>query len=284
MLLTDVEVDGSRVEVRLDGSTISDVGPGLSPAPHEEVIEGRGGALIPGLHDHHVHLLSMAAADRSVRLDGDADVASALQAADRRLPVGAWLRAVGWSGSEVDLDRHVLDALVPDRPVRVQHRSGALWVLNSAAIQRLGIDNERAQLLGADALLRDRIGDAEPLGLAALGRRLASYGVTGVTDATPFADMSGPELLAQAELPQRVVLTGASDLDTKHGPSGVEWGPAKVLLADHALPSLDEVVDEFARARARDRALAVHSVTVASLVLAIAAWDEVGAQAGDRIE
>jgi predicted amidohydrolase YtcJ len=284
VLLTDVEVAGRQVDVRVEHATIADVAPDLARAPDEEVLDGGGGALLPGLHDHHVHLLAMAAADRSVRLDGDTDVAAALRAADRHLPAGAWLRAVGWSGSGGELDRDALDAVVPDRPVRLQHRSGALWVLNSAALRLVGIDDSSGKLFGADALLRERIGDVGPLDLPALGRRFASYGVTGVTDATPFTDMSGPQLLAGANLPQRVLLTGAPELDVGSGPDNVQWGPAKVVLADHALPSLDDVVEQFAQARGRDRAVAVHSVTVASLVLALAAWDEVGVRAGDRVE
>jgi predicted amidohydrolase YtcJ len=168
--------------------------------------------------------------------------------------------------------------------VRVQHRSGALWVLNTAALQRLGLDNDTGQLFGADALVRERMDATDPLDLAAVGRRLASYGVTGITDATPFSDMGGPELLAGADLPQRLVLTGAPTLDIASGPETVVWGPAKVVLADHDLPTLDTVVEQFCAARARGRAVAVHSVTAASLVLALAAWDEVGARSGDRIE
>ena len=283
LLLKDVEVEGRRVDVRA-GDTITEVAPTLRPAPGDDVIDGRGGALLPGLHDHHIHVLAMAAADRSVRLEGATDVAATLRAADQRLPRGAWLRAVGWGGSGGELDRAALDALVADRPVRVQHRSGALWVLNSAALQRVGIEEPTGRLFGADTLLRDRMDGVEPLDLGAVGERLASYGVTGVTDATPFSDMSGPHLLVGAGLPQRLVLTGAPDLDIGEGPAHVGWGPAKVVLADHALPSLEAVVDQFAVARTRGRTVAVHSVTAASLVLALAAWDEVGPRPGDRIE
>src|SRR5439155_480481 len=83
-----------------------------------------------------------------VRLDGESDVTAVLRQADRTLPPGEWLRAVGWAGHEHDLDRDVLDAVVPDRPVRVQHRSGALWVLNSAALRRVGLDQRSWRLFG----------------------------------------------------------------------------------------------------------------------------------------
>src|SRR5437763_14746609 len=189
MLLTNVEVGGRMVDVRVDGATISVVGSGLRPTAGEEGIDGHGGALLPGLHDHHVHVLAMAAADRSVHRDGHTDVPGALRAADRRLALGAWLRAVGWGGSGDDLIRETLDALVPHRPVRVQHRSGALWVLYSVALQEVGVDDPSGRLFGSDTLLRERI-DPEPLDLAAVGRRLASYGVTRVTDPAPFSGLS----------------------------------------------------------------------------------------------
>jgi len=284
LLFKNVEVEGRAVDVRTDQSTIAEVGPDLRPTLRAEVVDGRGGALLPGLHDHHVHVLAMAAADRSVSLDGVADVGAALAVADRELDPDAWLRAVGWSGAEDELDRELIDAVVPGRPVRVQHRSGVLWVLNTAALERAGLDAPDGKLFGADSVLRERIDDAEPLDLAAVGQRLASYGVTGVTDATPFTDMGGPNLLAGGGLAQRIVLMGAPHLDLDDAPAGVEWGPAKILLADHALPSLPEVVASFAAARSRRRAIAVHSVTAASLVLALTAWDEIGAQPGDRIE
>ena len=64
----------------------------------------------------------------------------------------------------------------------------------------------------------------------------------------------------------------------------LERGPVKVIVADHYLPSLDELVDSYASARAGDRCLAVHCVTRTALVLALAAWEVVGTRPGDRIE
>src|SRR5207302_10031971 len=158
----------------------------------------------------------------------------------------------GWHESAGRLDRDTLDTLVPGRPVRVQHRSGALWVLNSVALERVGVDEPTGMLFGADALLRDRI-PAEPLDLAAVGSRLASYGVTGVTDATATDDARSIAMLASAALTQRLVVTGAPDLDADRGPPGVTWGPAKIVLADHDLPTLPDVVAQLTRPRPRGR-------------------------------
>src|SRR3954465_10913656 len=125
-LLRDVEVDGERVDVRFDETGVHAMG-ALRPTSDDEVHDGSGGALLPGLHDHHLHLLALAAAQASVDVrDGLAPLATAAGT--------GWLRAVGWTG---DGDRHALDSVQADRPVRVQHRSGALWVVNSRGAQAL---------------------------------------------------------------------------------------------------------------------------------------------------
>jgi predicted amidohydrolase YtcJ len=65
---------------------------------------------------------------------------------------------------------------------------------------------------------------------------------------------------------------------------GLPRGPVKIVLDDARLPSLDDLVADFRRARRAGRCIAVHCVTRAELVLALAAWDDVGAQPGDRVE
>ncbi len=97
VLFRDVEVDGVRTDVVVDGGTVRDLAPGLVRPPGVDEVDGRGGALLPGLHDHHVHLAALAAATASVRVGPPdvtsvEDLASALTEADRNLPAGAWLR------------------------------------------------------------------------------------------------------------------------------------------------------------------------------------------------
>ena len=92
------------VEVRIDAGRVVEVAAGSATrsgrAASDEVFDAAGGALLPGLHDHHIHLLALAAAARSVRV-GPSDVggaegfARALRAADAALEPGRWMRAVG---------------------------------------------------------------------------------------------------------------------------------------------------------------------------------------------
>jgi predicted amidohydrolase YtcJ len=270
-LLRDVEVDGRRTDVRLDRGMVSELGL-LTPAD-EEVVDCRGGALLPGLHDHHLHLLALAARDASVDVGGGLDALNGGSG-------DGWLRGVGWSG---DGDRLDLDAVIRDRPIRVQHRSGALWVVNTAGAAALGLDGvtfsgvERdrggtptGRLWRMDGWLSERLGRVAP-DLAAVGRRLAALGITGVTDATPDLDRETCELLSTC-LPQHVQLLG--------DPDGL--GPVKLVLSDHDLPTLDDLVERLLAVR--PRAVAVHSVTRESYLLLVTALDIVGRHQGDRVE
>jgi predicted amidohydrolase YtcJ len=61
-------------------------------------------------------------------------------------------------------------------------------------------------------------------------------------------------------------------------------GPVKILLDEGTLPDLAELVLKIRTARRWGRRIAVHCVTPAELAFALAAFDEVGAGPGDRVE
>jgi predicted amidohydrolase YtcJ len=302
LVLRDVVVDGLPVDVQVRGGVIAAIGTGLVARAGDEEVAGRGGALIPGLHDHHIHLLALAAAARSPFVGppavGDAaGLAAALGRAASEAGPGEWVRAIGYHESVAGaLDRWRLDAIVADRPVRVQHRSGAAWVLNTIGLELVGADGAvegvevgdggapTGRLVGLDGWLRDRLPAPPPPDLAAVGRRLARYGVTGVTDATPVASVDDLAPLAAGELPQRVTVTGGPRLAEAGMPSPLARGPVKLMVADHALPALDDLAGWMRRAHDAGRPVAVHCVTRVGLALALAAWEDAGARAGDRIE
>ncbi|HEY0649920.1 amidohydrolase family protein, partial [Phenylobacterium sp.] len=122
MILRDVEVAGRPgLDVRLAAGRIAEIGPKL-PGRDEE-IDGRGGALIPGLCDHHIHLLGLAARAESVSLDGVATAAAfaarIAEAAAAR-PPGAWIRVLGYHETMAgELARADLDRLAPNHRLRV---------------------------------------------------------------------------------------------------------------------------------------------------------------------
>ncbi|HMQ27947.1 MAG TPA: amidohydrolase family protein, partial [Acidimicrobiales bacterium] len=214
------------------------------------------------------------------------DLDRVLRDAGGRRPSGAWLRGVGhddrWGGP---LDRDRLDALVPDRPVRVQHRSGHLWILNSRALALAGPAVSPAapdgRLYDADHLLHglDPSSPAdEQAAVAEVSADLARVGVTGITDATVTNDAGTDDLVAawrtSGALRQRVHLLGGAGVD----------GARKLVLAEHDLPPLDDLVATIVAAHRAGRPVAVHAASRATVVLALAALDAAGVAPGDRLE
>lgn len=304
LLLRDVAVRGRRLDVRVSGDRISAMGPGLVREHGEDVLDGRGGALLPGLVDHHLHVHALAAMLVSTRC-GPPDVldpaalAAALDAApaDRQ----GWVRGVGYTESVAgDLDAVALDRLHARRPVRVQHRSGALWAVNSAGaralrldtgtdpgIERLADGTPTGRLWRADTWLRARLPPMPLPDLAPVGAQLAAHGVTSVTDATPDLDPTALHALRHAvatgALPQRVLLLGVP-LDTVVDEHRLSTGPYKIVLADSGLPAFPDLVDHVRAAHSSGRAVAAHAVTREALLLLLAALDEAGSHPGDRVE
>ncbi|MBK3565138.1 amidohydrolase family protein [Streptomyces sp. MBT62] len=266
MLIRNVEVvgHGAAVDVRIEGGRIAEIGPGL---PGCGEVDGRGGALLPGLHDHHVHLAALAAEAASVRV-GPTDVRdrTAFAAALASGPQGEWVRAVGYHESVAgELDRWTLDALLPDRPVRVQHRTGALWVWNSAALRAAGLDGD-GRFWREDERLRGFVPPVR-LDLEGVGRRAATLGVTGFTNADPHPAAGLTQLLSV--LPQRLLVMGVDE-------------PVKLMLDDPTLPTPAQLARTIGEIRPRP--VAVHCVTRVQLLVTLLALDEVGPAGGDRIE
>ncbi|WP_305092921.1 amidohydrolase family protein [Prescottella sp. R16] len=307
LVVRNAEVEGRPgLDVRVVAGRIVEVGPGLA-ADRGELLDARGGAVLPGLVDHHLHLHAMAAARASVRcgppaVRDPAELARALAGADAG--AGGWVRGVGYVETVAGLlDASALDALHTPRPVRVQHRSGALWMLNTAAVEAAGLaavrhpgierdssDRPTGRVWRADDVLRDRLPTGRPPALAGIGRDLARLGITAVTDATPDLTTGSCAALVDAvrcgDLPQRLhllgIAPGSARLPACDG--RVTVGPYKIVLADSDPPDLDRLADTVLRARADGRAVAVHSVTRESLLVLLAVLDQVGCLPGDRIE
>jgi predicted amidohydrolase YtcJ len=181
--------------------------------------------------------------------------------------------------------------------VRVQHRSGALWILNGPAlrqaltgdpapdcVERDAGGRPTGRIWRGDAWLAAQLGRTAPP-LAPVGQALAACGITALTDASATTDAQTAAILAAAlaagDLPQRLTLMSAGPLAP---PRGVRTGPLKILLDDDRLRDFDEVLARVADARAWGRAVAVHCVTAAELALTLAAFETAGPLPGDRIE
>ncbi|MUL82702.1 MULTISPECIES: amidohydrolase family protein [unclassified Mycolicibacterium] len=258
--------DGAVVDIRL-GDTIEQIAESLPSRRGEEVLDAGFGTVIPGLHDHHLHVYSAAAEQDSIRV-GPAEVAdeAGLVRALASAVVGSdgWIRAVGYHEAVAGpLDRHFLDRLVPGVPVRVQHRSGVLWTLNSPGLVALGMgDHPDGRLRSADHTWSDTL-QRRPAAVAEFSARLAGYGVTGVTDATP-------------------------DLQSADRPVGLRQrlhclAPGKRILHDDGL-DLDALTAWISERHRAGEPVAVHCVTSAQLVVTIAALRAAGGHPADRIE
>lgn len=300
LLIRNAEVVGrAGLDVAITDGRIKAIGTIREPA--HEVIDAQGGAVIPGLHDHHLHLLASAARASSVDLSDATDegtVASRLASASAVTAPGSWLRAVALRPAlAMALDRKALDRWVPGRPCRIADHSGALWILNSAALARVGHDlppgaerdsqgRATGRIWREDRWLRAAIGGEVPP-LAPIGRQLANFGITGVTDATATTDQATAALLGaahhQGALPQRLTVMSGDPLAVAPG-DGFACGPAKIVLDERALPSFDDLCERFTAARRCGRAIAVHCVTDAELALTLAAFGHIGTTDRDRIE
>jgi predicted amidohydrolase YtcJ len=285
VLIANAEVDGRLVDVRVTDGAVTAIGNGLPRMDVDDVVEADAGALLPGLSDHHMHLFAAAAAARSVHV-GPPHVTSAdaLRTAIDN-DEATVVRAIGYhEGVAGPLDRATLDAITGERPVRILHRSGALWVFNSAALTAYGITDCPDGLLWRDDPRLERVSAREPEpDLAAYADELAAYGILGLTEATPNLDVRALRALDQAVLPQQVLALGAPD-NWNPQARDVRVGPRKILLADESDVDWPAFVEQVRVVHAGGRAVAVHSVTRVSLVAAVTGLAAAGPLPGDRVE
>jgi predicted amidohydrolase YtcJ len=286
-------------DVRIDSGRVIAVG-AIDAAAGEDVLDAQGGALLPGLHDHHIHLAALAVKQQSLAC-GPPDVTdeTGLELA-LRAPGEGWLRGIAYHESVAGMpDSNLLDRMCPHRPLRMQHRSGRMWFLNSLALDTLlaaspappglerGPDGYTGRLFDEDRWLSTALG-SHPPSFAGISRQLAAFGVTGLTEMSPAND---PVMAAhfcsehqKGNLLQSCILAGALSLVRGTYDEMLQLGPAKLHLHESALPDFEQTVTFIDQAHKQNRGVAVHCTTEIELVFALAALDEAGVLRGDRIE
>ncbi|MFT4218915.1 MAG: amidohydrolase [Microbacterium sp.] len=166
-----VTMDGEDVEAiaTLDGSIVAtgafdDL---VARFARAEVVDYGDATILPGFNDAHMHVTMMAMQLQGVDLSPErtpsADVMRARlrDAAEHAGPDG-WVRASRYdqtvtTGGDI-VDRHWIDAVVPDKPVVVTH-VGAHWgVVNTRALKLAGFDRSTADPPGG-SYGRDAAGD-----------------------------------------------------------------------------------------------------------------------------
>jgi predicted amidohydrolase YtcJ len=291
-LIKNARVDGVLLDVRV-GLTIEGKATHLPVVGDEYVVDARRGELLPGFHDHHLHFMASAAAMHSVDC-GPPQVndMEQLGAALAGSPADGWVRGVGYHESVAgNIDRWVLDELDGNRPLRIQHRSGKMWVFNTPACERLnlaahsdlpGIERDASggptgRVFRLDGWLRERLDGEQEFG--PFSQHIAKHGITSFTDAsyTNDIDTFGDFCRARevGSLRQKFELMGDASLET---------GYRKIMLDDDALPSLSDLIAMIGHAHDQDRNVAFHCVSRTELVFALSALGDLPSVPGDRIE
>ena len=295
-----------------------------------QVIDCGGRAVVPGIVDPHCHLFASAATFNGVdcRPTSAPDVEAVIAALRAEAQEGGWVRGYGYDDSSVGLGRHLnrhdLDAVSTQRPVRVEHRSGHACALNSLGLAQAGIGRDTPDppgsvivrdvageptglLLEIGGWLRERMGerdgDAAWYGLQRLSQRLLGYGITAVTDAGPENGLERWQSFADAinhgTLPLRVtMMAGWNRLDEMRR-VGLRFGDVEcggMLTVGHAKimltastgrlrPHFGELADMVAYAHDMGFPVAIHAVERDAIVAAALVLAENLAPAGqDRIE
>lgn len=131
------------------GSKVVHVG-SRDDAPAADITRDMQGAtVLPGLTDAHVHLYAIASERLQaplfppvVRTIGE--VLDKLSTVARKVDPGDWVRGAGFDENRLAEGRYPtrveLDAAVPDRPLIVRRFCGHTAIVNSAALQVLGLD------------------------------------------------------------------------------------------------------------------------------------------------
>jgi predicted amidohydrolase YtcJ len=114
-----------------------------------------GAPVVPGFNDAHYHLSAFGI--RLMQLDLRAEVVDTLEDLYRvvaqhasSLPPATWVIGAGYDQNKLGAHptRTGLDRVVGERPVFLQHCSGHLGVVNSAALARMGIGQSGSAIAG----------------------------------------------------------------------------------------------------------------------------------------
>ncbi|HEY1634318.1 MAG TPA: amidohydrolase family protein [Acidimicrobiales bacterium] len=287
LVLRDCEVGGRRgLDVSIEGGRVVTMSAERAAHGRDDVeIDAGGAALLPGLHDHHLHLFAEAALRSSVpcgppEVVDQPTLARTLRTAALSLSRGDWIRGVAYDSRRAGrLDRTRLDAAVDDRPVRVKDRTGLSWTLNTEALRVTGLETRFPDgvLVGEDRLLQEAVPAGRP-DLGEVSASLCRYGITGVTDTTPGNTAGDLECMRSLAVRARAM----APPDEPEVP-GVSLRTMKVVLREDDA-DVEELATTIEKAHAAGWSVAVHAVTRTEIVAAVAAFAQAGTAAGDRLE
>jgi predicted amidohydrolase YtcJ len=207
-----IGISGDRV---VTAGTRADVTDAAAPGAH--VVDAGDAAVVPGLHDFHIHLVGLARARRAIALDDapdGAEVVARLAAAPQTGATDAWLTGRGWSERQMaGVDPGALAAAAGERlAFLTSHDGHSAWAsprarrlagLSAATDDPPGGRLERDASGEPTGILRETAMDlVAPLVTRAQGAALrsdldatlgdlAGLGLTGATEAGDYIDANG---------------------------------------------------------------------------------------------
>ncbi len=136
-------------------------------------INCNGKTVLPGFIDAHLHLHALAESHVTINLEPShnvrsiSDIQNKIREHTKKLPPGTWIRGRGYNEFHLREKRHPnrwdLDQVTSVHPIKLTHRTGHAHVLNSLALNMMGISIETPD--PPDALIDRDIQTGEPTGL-----------------------------------------------------------------------------------------------------------------------
>lgn len=125
--------------------------------PKTQVIDARGGRVVPGFHDSHCHVLGSGMRLSQVALKDAADekeFGKRLTEFDRQMSRESWMLGGDWDHDRTFAGRLPtaadLDRYVPNRPVFLRRYDGHMALANSVALKMAGITSETKNPSGGE--------------------------------------------------------------------------------------------------------------------------------------
>ena len=247
------------------------------------------------------------------------DIASALRERAGRTKKGEWVRGAGYDEFRLRENRHPtrqdLDALLPDHPVKLGHRSGHGTVLNSRAMALAGISIETPEpvagyierdvdtgeptglFIDLDDWLDERLGpqprgdEMEPAARQA-AKVFLSRGITSFHDASPCNSLKRWEFFRSLvdgpdPFPRITLMPGYGHLHEfvdaglgfGAGDDRLRVGHCKIVLSQASgsmQPSPQELREMVREAASLGFPVAIHAVEEAEVEAAVGAIESVG--------
>jgi predicted amidohydrolase YtcJ len=286
------------------------------------IIDCQGKTLVPGFNDAHCHFFSALRQLFSLDLNpvavhSIADIQSAIRRKIQYVPSGTWISGADYNEFYLEEKRHPnradLDIAAPDHPVILTHRSMHACVLNSLAMQIVGINNESEEPPGG--IIDRDLKSGEPngilfemlpwvqkriqsplssqeyyWGIAELNKRNLEVGITSFCDATLTNNVAQfetfSELIDKGLIQSRVnLMLGADqlpqaltspDLATSN-PTSLNTGILKIVISQatgQMQPDQNELNHLVLESNRNDFQVAIHAVEKNSVEAAVTALEQ----------